>query len=88
MQLGGAVHALAIDSSSIRLHRVNATGNSAALQSPGLSDEEAVASMLRSEGGALHVDGSVARVIVSDSTLTGNMAGRVSALVPLTLGGV
>jgi hypothetical protein len=80
MQLGGAVHALAIDSSSIRLHRVNATGNSAALQAPGLSEEEAVASMLRSEGGVLHVDGSVASVTVSDSSLTGNMAGRVSVL--------
>lgn len=77
-QLGGAIHALAIDRSSVTLHRLNATGNSATLEVPGSSPEEFIAATLRSEGGALHVDGSVAAVNISHCSMEMNLAGRVS----------
>lgn len=77
-QYGGAVHALAIDSSSVRLHRVNATGNAATLEAEGSDADEFVAATLRSEGGMLHVDGSVASVNISHSVMSNNLAGRVS----------
>lgn len=78
-QLGGAVYALAIDRSSIQVARVNASGNTAALEAPGSSEQQLLASTLRSEGGALHVEGSVATLDIINSTLEGNTAGRVSS---------
>lgn len=86
-QQGGALHAMAIDSSLVSLQSVNATNNSAMLLQPGLawaSEEEVfagpalVAVALRSDGGALHVAGSEAALVVADSRLQGNTAGRVS----------
>lgn len=75
--LGGAVHALAIDRSSVELQNVNATGNAANFVAQAASEDEYIAATLRSEGGALHVDGSVASVTISNSTMAANMAGRV-----------
>lgn len=72
------MHALAIDNSSITLDRVNATSNAASWDS--LSDE-LLAGMLRSEGGALSVDGSIATITITHSHMADNMAGRVSERV-------
>lgn len=77
---GGALHALAIDSSIVSLRAVTATNNSAVLLQPSHEDagEALVAAALRSDGGALHVAGSGATLVVTDSRMQGNTAGRVS----------
>jgi hypothetical protein len=59
---------------------VNASHNRATLDAPDAAVQQQIEATLRSEGGALHVDGSVASATITDSTMENNYAGRVRHL--------
>jgi hypothetical protein len=56
---------------------VNASHNRATLDALDAAVQQQIEATLRSEGGALHIDGSVASVTVTDSIMENNYAGRV-----------
>lgn len=71
---GGAVEVLSIDS-TVTLVNTTALGNFAG---PALLDRRTAGDAARSEGGAVHVQGSLGDLVLVNVNMTTNRAGRVS----------
>lgn len=72
---GGAVEVLSIES-NVTIINSTALGNYAGVA---LTTPQTISQAAKSEGGAVHMQGSVGQLALLNVSMTGNMAGRVSS---------